>query len=718
MFDKEAKIQPGIVTKITSPKYGAFIKKLSFSTLLLWAALLLRLFLLPITAHQDLLVLSWSARPLALGHWDVYDSGLRQFVEYGWPKAETPVSHGPLFYYMMGAWLWLMGLLRLFPVQAWQVYTPATNFSPLDMTVLKLPALFFDLLAAYSLSRIFSGNQRQIALGLWLFAAPIFYLTFFSGQDDIFMTSLICLSLYFAAKAFKQIDSSQLPKEAYWSMLALSGGACFKLFPLFYLPLAALLLARTQVRTRGQSFKISGLLFLVGLAPVAALFGISTILNRTFLSSVLLSGEAKTLTALGFPNGLGFFSWWWVGYIGVIAFLLLTAGSKANFSNFVSALGLITIIFLVVGVYPPQFMIWFMPFLVLMVAQKPKLYPAYFILIAGCLIMILAVDNNLDLNGLLFFRDPATHSMLSAKGFLSSILPWETISSINGAIVAVTLITSWALYSLENTNLSLKFLKLSEKQSSPGYSPATATLQTVHLPNYLLFVPALLFMFLISFLFLIAGMVGGESKVDQPAITQGLALATSTNQVEQAFTAPVGKLEKLQIPFGTNNRFNLSRVQVQLFKLEPVKTEIAKLLIDTFYLKDFQFYTIKLLQPLELLRPTRLSILVTSPDGTSENSVTIVSTPFSQATLQSTQLTVHPNKNAQFLYPAVVNNIKTDQVMSFKTVYQIDWVAKASLYLDYFGRTPVFSLLYFGFWLIMLLGFILTLLLMRIYKKP
>jgi hypothetical protein len=212
-------------------------------------------------------------------------------------------------------------------------------------------------------------------------------------------------------------------------------------------------------------------------------------------------------------------------------------------------------------------------------------------------------------------------------------------------------------------------------------------------------------------LFVVSSSAGGVRAVNQPKSERSLALLTSGTTIEQPFTAPAGKLEKIELSFATYTRYNLAKVDFSLFEDSPTSLELAHFTIDSLYVKNADFYSVRLVKPLELAQPTPLVVRLTSPDGTNLDSLGVFSADFKGITRFEgnnqplwSEESYNLHDKAGLTAPARLNGQPTDQILVFRADYALDWGAKLGLIGTYLAKTPLFSLAYYGFCLLLLAG--------------
>ena len=317
--------------------------------LLLLLGVSIRLILAGITVHPDLLSISAGNFLLfrkgilnIYGHLVQAPIGDRVVEVYG----RSFFTYPPLAYFILGFLNFLF-----FPLFDSELYTRFLGgieaFSGLgfdvDLLFLKLPYLIFDLLMATLLYKVFEKNSRKawVAFCLWLFNPVSWYTSFMIGQFDIIPTLLLVLSIYLVAK------------ERYLlGVLSLGFGAGLKMFPLFFLPILALILGKNI----WQKIKLG----LVGLLPY--LLTIAPFLNSShFRQTVLFSGQSQKMLFAQLPvsgaEGIYFF------VFGTILIYFYSAwwGKKENIWHYYFW---ILLLFFSLTHYHPQWFLWITPFLI------------------------------------------------------------------------------------------------------------------------------------------------------------------------------------------------------------------------------------------------------------------------------------------------------------------------------------------------------------------
>lgn len=317
--------------------------------------IILRLALMPITFHPDLLGHSFTAYFLAYkGVWNIYDY-----------FANLPPTHPlvknfgvgdifiypPLAYFTLGFFRFLVKPFVDANFVPWlmenlsQIHSNPQLFKHLFF--FKLPYLFLDIGLAFLLAGLFTNSKKKkLVFILWLFNPVALYVSFMIGQLDLLPTFFTVLSLYLFRK-----------KKVYLSALALGIAASYKMYPLFLLfPLA--FLARDKL-TEKIKVIITGMLpFVLFILPY---FGSSAFRAQVF------SPKSQKMLFMGWPVSGAEVVYPFVLILTVIYFVSYYSKEKSDLKNYF--LAVLLLIFSVTH-YHPQWFLWVTPFLILEMVEN------------------------------------------------------------------------------------------------------------------------------------------------------------------------------------------------------------------------------------------------------------------------------------------------------------------------------------------------------------
>ncbi|MBU1126974.1 DUF2029 domain-containing protein [Patescibacteria group bacterium] len=354
---------------------------------------LIRLLIIPFTCHPDIRAIDFgsflvSQKGMIFGFYD-YLSSL---------GADNPLLkiygadlfiYPPLAYLVPGFFMFLLGPLYNFSFHNIFLLDAASAFSTFDLFrhlfLLKLPYLFFDLLAGYLLFSIFKGEKGEKAFKLWMFNPLTLYATFAMGQIDIFPTLAVIASIYFGLK-----------KKNILAIIMLGVGGAFKLTPLLFLPLFVLILENDFLKRLKLLF-VGGISY--GLLVLPYL-----LLSPMYRQSALLAGQTDKMFYMSLPvsggEGISIFA---IGY-----FLLLILSSRKSLKlDYLWKMGLgLLLLFFSVTHYHPQWFLWLTPFLIWLLVEFKKQYVFQVFLLFSCFL------------GVLIFFEPSLH-----LGLFSPLFP-------------------------------------------------------------------------------------------------------------------------------------------------------------------------------------------------------------------------------------------------------------------------------------------------------
>lgn len=311
--------------------------------------IIIRLALMPITLHPDLLGHSFSAYFLAYeGKINLYNT-----------LANLPPTHPlvknfgvsdifiypPLTYYTLGLFRvlvkpftdpkfipWLMENLS-------QIHQYPRLFAHLFW--FKLPYLFFDIGLAFLLMGLFDDQKKKnMAFILWIFNPVSIYVSFMIGQLDLLPVFFTVLSLFFYKK-----------KKFTFSMLSMGVAASYKMYPLFFIiPLACLAKDKFWPRVK---------MILIGLSPF--IFFIAPYLSSTAFRAMVFSPKSQKMLFMGWPLSGAEVVYPFMLFLSIFFFHSFYTKKKLS-PNFYF-LGISLLIFSVTH-FHPQWFLWVTPFLV------------------------------------------------------------------------------------------------------------------------------------------------------------------------------------------------------------------------------------------------------------------------------------------------------------------------------------------------------------------
>lgn len=200
----------------------------------------IRLAVMPISLHGDLLYV-WSVPTLALqGIWDPYRYAVEQYPQIA--RSDFDVYYPPLSYVAMALLLfvltpfsstlvpWLQRSRELiFSLKdvSLHEYIDSISLAELRMNILllKMPSLLFEVIVLWALTQLVPKEKKLLVMFLWLFNPLVIYTGYLLGQIDMITVSFILLALVISKK-----------RHQFTSLFMVILGSMVKTLPLFLIP--------------------------------------------------------------------------------------------------------------------------------------------------------------------------------------------------------------------------------------------------------------------------------------------------------------------------------------------------------------------------------------------------------------------------------------------------------------------------------------------------
>jgi len=243
------------------------------------------------------------------------------------------------------------------------------------LTLFKILYLIFDIVCMFLILRFSFDNEPEKKLRVfkfWIFNPIIIFVLYIFARHDIIGVFATLIALMLAKKDRK-----------YWAILTLALGIVLRFFPILILPLIVVYLVRTK-----KDYILLPLAGVSGLAVVEILFrlyfGKSVILPllRTQHFEYLLSPRLDLVA--GSHGGIFIF-------IAVYIFIILSFIhiKKKSFDILLNYCAITYLAFLGICFFHPQYMIWVVPFLIIIFVRRRSLL--YYHWIQFVLLMILLI---------------------------------------------------------------------------------------------------------------------------------------------------------------------------------------------------------------------------------------------------------------------------------------------------------------------------------------
>jgi len=326
--------------------------------------LLIRLFVMPFSAHSDLPYMYWSAHLIAYHQKSVF--GLQTLLLYlhaGYLKLLAPILPPT-----DTLWIHQADSPFLNPFLSPQVVSTQGWFDFIShpqiyrtLFLLKLPYLFFDLACAFLLYRLGSNSAKsRLMFKFWWFNPILFFAIYVFGRHEVIALFFILLSIYLI-KQEKQM----------WGLAALGVAIVLRYYALFLLPFYALSMqAEWKERLQWLGIALSPWLVVnlitwntAGLAEVKGLINLP---HDNYLLSMKFQIAA-----------------WDNLYVFPLLYFLLLLHRLYNREHGLRSLrqySLIALLLLFATAYTgqsPQYWTWFLPFLAIGIARNRHLLPLH-----------------------------------------------------------------------------------------------------------------------------------------------------------------------------------------------------------------------------------------------------------------------------------------------------------------------------------------------------
>lgn len=346
---------------------------------LLILAILLRLLLMPFFYHPDIKTTNFKVSFLKQGIFDVYSYIVNNKSKLPYPEE---FNYFPLTYFFLGGYQFLASPFLGSNFDSW-IQDASQN--ALDQVgvfrylfILKIPYLIFDLLTAFFLYLYFDNRvlAKKIFI-LWLFNPFSLILIYLYSNIDIIP---VCLSVW----SLLLLRRNKLILSAL--VLGLASG--FKVYPLIFLPFV-LMKARSLKEVILTGLSCLGLFFIV-ILPF--------IFNQSFKDSALTSGLTTRVVTSGLSLGFGETIMPGILAIGVLVYYAFL--KKGDFNDKLEVL-FFSILFLLLSYvhFHIQWLLWVVPFVLLLTLGSKKLAPfLYLNLAVGVLIPLLYNDSSMTVS--------------------------------------------------------------------------------------------------------------------------------------------------------------------------------------------------------------------------------------------------------------------------------------------------------------------------------
>lgn len=313
------------------------------SSSILFAGLVLRILFSIFLYHPDVKSQHFHAQFLSQGVVDIY-SYVPQNIDT--LSYKDTFNYPPLSYYLLGSWNYLASLMAGSDLNIWINNWGSSSLENDSLfnflLVLKFPYIITDLLIFALIYVVTPINKRRIVSFIWVFNPFSLYAIFAIGQFD----SLPALCTLTSLLAFYR-------KKYLLVGLMLGLGVALKTYPILLIPFF-LIFSRSLL----ISLKVGIVSFLTWFAPMLPILGSVAFVNTVFKSSLgsLLFAFKLSIGNINFPIYIIFY----------FLMLLFALKNRHKLSYLLAYCFIIPFSILVFTESHPQWLVWSMPFAVLL----------------------------------------------------------------------------------------------------------------------------------------------------------------------------------------------------------------------------------------------------------------------------------------------------------------------------------------------------------------
>ncbi len=287
-----------------------------------FCGVLLKIFLSLSTFHSDMQVFALAGGLVASGNiLNLYD----------FSSSAAVLNYPPAIYIFHGIFAFLFKLLGLSVINQFNI----------NLLLLKLPYLIFDLSVGFILLKLFNFSKKGVwAFTIWMFNPINLYATYMMGQFDIIPAFFIILSVLLSSKG-----------KLKFAALALGGGIAFKLSPIFLV--VPLIILGKDLREKFKLLLIAMVPYLITIFPY--------IFSRSFRSTALFANQSSKSLYAGIPVSGGESILLFPAFLLLFYLIIWSLRIKINIARLFS---IPLLLFFIFTHYHPQWLIWIIPILI------------------------------------------------------------------------------------------------------------------------------------------------------------------------------------------------------------------------------------------------------------------------------------------------------------------------------------------------------------------
>ncbi len=366
--------------------------------IILSIGIILRVLLSLTTYHSDMQVFDLAGKLVAGGNiLNLYD----------FSSSSAVFNYPPSVYLFHGFFSFLFKSLGLSNIYQFNI----------NLALLKLPYLFFDLGIAFVLLKLFDSPRKSIiAFTLWMFNPVNLFATYMMGQFDVIPTFFIILSVYMAVK-----------NKLHFAALVLGLGIAFKIFPIFLIvPLAIL---GKNYMEKMKLFSLSVLPYFISIIPY--------IFSSSFRINALFANQSSKSLYAGIPVSGGESILLFPALLLIFYLFIWHTRIKTE----IWKLYLIPLLlFFIFTHFHPQWLIWITPLLLIdLINSGFKNIPVHLLILVSWIVSLFFFDPSLTI-GIFAPIAPILHNMPSIWTLLNINADYNLSRSLIQTVFASALL--------------------------------------------------------------------------------------------------------------------------------------------------------------------------------------------------------------------------------------------------------------------------------------
>jgi len=304
------------------------------------------------------------------------------------------------------------------------------------VALFKILYLIFDLGCMFLILRLSFDDEpekRLRSFKFWMFNPIVIFVLYIFASDDIIAVFAVLAALLLAKKNRK-----------YWAIAVLAVSIAIKFFPVMILPLFVFYLARSK-----KDYAVLSLVGISGLAAVEIFSHfyfksslIFTLLNTQFFGYILWPKLEL------WPGGHGsIFIFIAVYIIIILSFLHI---KKKSFDLLLNYGAMIYLTFLSLCFFHPQYILWVIPFLMIIFVRRKPLVYYHWIQFVLLLILLLYWSPHANV----FMLAPVDHNFFRELPVLNSIIRlfYDDANFVNIFRSIFTGVSLWMIYLIYKDN--------------------------------------------------------------------------------------------------------------------------------------------------------------------------------------------------------------------------------------------------------------------------